>query len=345
VTQALPLIIDADPGVDDALAIAWLLTQTRCPLNLLGIGVVAGNTAVSHAAHNALTLLHAVSRPDIPIAIGAAAPLSYPLGQSNLLVHGPDGLWGAGESHSLAGCGTDTAVFYRDLITANPGATLLTLGPLTNIATAVQQYPEALQKLGRLIVLGGAKTRGSMTPVSEYNFWQDPQAAEIVLSAGLPLTLIIRDAFTAFSLSLEELAAALQQPTAVNNLLRGPVERYASLYTAVGEQTTATIPDLAAAILAVRPDLAITRPALVKVITHDGLARGQTIIGYDFTERISMLASDEELGAIAEEALSGAAFDLGARLQLFLAREATNADVVTAVHPAEMRRLFLETMP
>ncbi len=337
------LIIDTDPGVDDALALAWLLSQDLCPVEIVGIGVTAGNTTAVQAAHNALTLLHAAGRPDIPVAIGAAAPLHYPLGQSNLLIHGPDGLWGASKRQTLAGCAPDAAAFYRDLITAHPGATLLTLGPLTTVATAVQRYPEALQKLGRLIVLGGAKAKGSMTPVSEYNFWQDPQAAEIVLAAGLPLTLIIRDAFTAFSLSLAELAAALQRETAVHALLREPVQRYASLYTAVGGQPAAAIPDLAAAILAVRPDLAVSQPALVKVITHDGLARGQTIIGLDFTEQASMIASDEELGQMARRALQDPAFDFALQLQALLAREPANATVVTAVNPTAMRHLFLET--
>ncbi|MCA9875136.1 MAG: hypothetical protein KC441_15810, partial [Anaerolineales bacterium] len=120
---------------------------------------------------------------------------------------------------------------------------------------------------------------------------------------------------------------------------------YASLYTAVGGQPAAVIPDLAAAILAVRPDLAETKPGLVKVILHDGLARGQTIIGLDFTEQASMIASDEELGQMAHRALQDPAFDFALQLQALLAREPANANVVTAVHADEMRRLFLETMP
>ena len=338
------LIIDTDPGVDDALALAWLLSQTHYPLEILGIGVTAGNTTAVQAAHNTLTLLHTLHRADIPVAIGASSPRQYPLSQSSLLIHGPDGLWGASRPHALDGCATDAAAFYRDLASANPGATLLTLGPLTNVATAVQQYPAAMQTLGRLVVLGGAKTKGSMTPVSEYNFWQDPHAAEIVLAAGLPITLIIRDAFTAFTVSDADLERMMARETAVCHLLRQPLKRYTGLYTAVGGHAAATIPDLAAALLAVDPALATSRPALVKVITHDGLARGQTIIGYDLTERVTMIAPDEELGALARRALQDPTFDFAAHLQAILAREPANADVVTAVAADSMRRLFLETI-
>ncbi len=104
--NTIPLIIDTDPGVDDALALAWLLTQSVFCVDVLGIGVVAGNTSVDYAARNALTVLHTVNRPDIPVAIGAKQPREFSLSQSNILIHGPDGLWGASQDHALDGCST-----------------------------------------------------------------------------------------------------------------------------------------------------------------------------------------------------------------------------------------------
>ncbi len=238
----------------------------------------------------------------------------------------------------------DIAAFYRDLATANPGATLLTMGPLTNVALAIEQYPQALAKLGRLLILGGTKAKGSMTPVSEYNFWQDPQAAEIVLASGLPITLLIRDAFTAFALSQADLDLICGEETAVPPLLRAPLHQYTRLYTEVGGQTAATIPDLAAVLVAVDPTLATTRPALVKVITADGLTRGQTIIGQTFSEQVTMIADDDEMGRLAQEAFQDPAFNFQARLAEILGREPANVDLVTAVNGSHMRDLFLDSI-
>ncbi|MBE2223464.1 MAG: nucleoside hydrolase [Anaerolineae bacterium] len=343
-THFLPLIIDTDPGVDDALALAWLLTQAAFDVHVLGIGVVAGNTSVQNAARNALTVLHTVNRTDIPVAIGAKQPREFPLSQSNILIHGTDGLWGASQNHDLDGCTTDIATFYRDLALAHPGATLLTMGPLTNVALAIERYPQALAQLGRLLILGGTKAKGSMTPVSEYNFWQDPHAAQIVLASGLPITLLIRDAFTAFQLSQADLAVICGGETAVPPILRTPIHLYTRLYTEVGGQTAATIPDLAAVLVAVDPTFTTTQPALVKIITEDGLTRGQTIIGQTFSEQVTMIADDDEMGRLAQEAMQDPAFDFQARLAEILRREPANVELVTAVDGPRMRQLFLETI-
>ena len=343
-TQTLSLIIDADPGVDDALALAWLLTQSVFDVNVLGVGVVAGNTSAANAACNALTILHTVNRAAIPVAIGASYPRKFSLSQSNVLIHGPDGLWGASQSHALDHCATDVAVFYRDLATKHPGATLLTMGPLTNVADAIEQYPQAMAQLDHLLILGGAKAKGSMTPVSEYNFWQAPHAAKIVLASGLPITLLIRDAFTAFQLSQADLNVICGEETAVPPILRAPIQQYTRLYTEVGGQTAAAIPDLAAALVAADPTLATTQPALVKVITDEGLTRGQTIIGQTFAEQITMIAGDDEIGQLAQEALQDPTFDFQARLAEILGREPANVTLVTAVDGPRMRQLFFDTI-
>jgi inosine-uridine nucleoside N-ribohydrolase len=112
----------------------------------------------------------------------------------------------------------------------------------------------------------------------------------------------------------------------------------------VGGQTSATIPDLAAALVAVDPTFATTQPALVKVITDDGLTRGQTIIGQTFSEQVTMIADDDEMGRLAQEAFQDPAFNFQARLAEILGREPANVDVVTAVDGPRMRDLFLNTI-
>ncbi|MCA9961062.1 MAG: nucleoside hydrolase [Anaerolineales bacterium] len=339
------LIIDTDPGIDDAMALAWLLSQTAYPTAIVGIGIVAGNTQPEQGANNALTVLHTLDHAHIPLAIGEAQPLVYPLSRTNRMIHGPDGLWfaGAQPAHDTSQCPRDVPTFYRDLALANPGATLLALGPLTNLAQTVQHYPEAMRTLQRIVILGGAKATGSVTPVAEYNFWQDPQAAAIVLAADLPITLLPRDAFTAFALSEAEVQQVSGLETAVMQLLGPPFQRYASLYTGMGRAAAATIPDLVAAMFTLDPALGTTQPALVKVMTEPGLTRGQSIIGMSFSERLTMIADDEELGDLADHALSEPDFDMMSAVIGLANREKDNVQVVTQINAAAMRDLFFTT--
>lgn len=152
---AIKLVVDTDPGIDDAAAIVWLLSQERYPVEVLGISTVVGNTTVENAANNVLTLLDALDRRDIPVVIGASEPLTQTHSHVSSLIHGPDGLWyvGAQHPHDLNGLSRDVPAFYRDMATTHPGATLLALGPLTNLAQAIQQYPDEMSNFGQIIIL------------------------------------------------------------------------------------------------------------------------------------------------------------------------------------------------
>ena len=172
----------------------YLLSSSKA--NILGITTVAGNTDVANATNNVLLLLDTAKRTDIPVVMGAAAPLNnVPASHQGMFIHGPDGLWGLGyqNPHDLSGLPTDAAGFLCTHAQAN--VTLLALGPLTNIAQAVQSCPDQML-LYKIIWLGGAKSvdgEGN-TAVSVFNPWFDPKAADIVLKAGLQLTMVTTDA-------------------------------------------------------------------------------------------------------------------------------------------------------
>jgi len=192
---AVDLVIDTDTGVDDATALVWLLSQTDYPLNIHGIGTVVGNTSSYSAANNVLTILDATHRRGIPVAVGAAKPLSQPLSPGPLLglrtpalLHGSDGLWGIGLQHPHQRQDfdrRDAPALYRDLGFEHPGATLLALGPLTNIAMAFSRYPDAMRQYARIVIGASAKYGGNRTPSAEYSLWQDPEALSVVLSSRL----------------------------------------------------------------------------------------------------------------------------------------------------------------
>lgn len=335
----LDLVINTDAGVDDAAAIDWLLSQKQYPVDILGIGTTGGNATVKDATNNVLTVLDSLGEKNIPVAMGAAKPLSEPLSQTGSLLHGLDGLWGAGQQHDLSGLSHDVPSFYRDLAQAHPGATLLSLGPLTNLAQTWEQYPDALKSFKQIIVLGGAKYGGNITPNAEYNIWQDPDAANELLSAGLPITLVPVDAFNQFSLTFSDLQTLQTYGEAIK-LIAGPMQRYAINQTMLGGRTSASFPDVVAAMYAVDSSLGTSQSALVKVGTS-GLARGETVIGLTPSERLPMIASDSELSEVAVRAVSDPTFNLQAALGAILAREPDNARLVTNIEAQQMRGLFL----
>ena len=189
-----PVILDVDTGVDDALAIMLALRSPE--LQVAGILTVSGNVHISRSTANTLTVLDILDAPPIPVAAGAAAPLARP-GIAADDVHGRDGLGGvAGRFPASRHTATsDAAAFLLDAIGRQPEQlTLIATAPLTNIALAIEKNVRTMRKLRALIVMGGAvRVPGNVGPVSEFNFAVDPEAAAIVLQAGLPLTLVPLD--------------------------------------------------------------------------------------------------------------------------------------------------------
>ncbi len=359
------VVMDADIGVDDAAAIAYLLSSRQA--NVIGITTVAGNTTVENSANNALLLLEVAGRTDVPVVIGAGAPLVLPPSQQGMFVHGPDGLWFAGMSnpHDLSGLRTDAPEFLRDSAVAHPGATLLALGPLTNIAQAIQLYPGEMALYSRIVWSGGAHVvqGDGNTPVSTFNSWYDPDATQIVLNSGLPLVMVTADAGRTVTISeqqvkrLEKYGTPLGKflapiLTAYASAVNQSVEPAASQFMAAKEnrnhkyksQYTIPLYDPAAAVLAIRPDLGTAQSALVFVQTPDGFTRGQTVMGLTIPERMSMIADDAELSAIAVQAFTDPNFDMNAAIGDILSRQPDNASVVLDVKSASIVRLFMNTL-
>lgn len=192
--KSQPVILDVDTGVDDALAIMLALRSPE--LVVKGILTVSGNVHVSQTTANTLTVLDFLEAPPIPVAAGAAAPLARP-GITAGDVHGGDGLGGvAGRFPLSRRTVTEDAVgFLLAAISRQPGElTLIATAPLTNIALAIEKDAQTVRKLRALFVMGGAvRVAGNVGPVSEFNFAVDPEAAAIVLKAGLPVTLVPLD--------------------------------------------------------------------------------------------------------------------------------------------------------
>ncbi|GLL51756.1 nucleoside hydrolase [Tetragenococcus halophilus] len=182
------IIIDCDPGIDDSLALLMALQSEE--LNVIGITIVSGNAPASIGAQNALKVLELVDRLDIPVYIGAEEPLEVPF-VSAQDTHGEDGLGDSQIPFVTSSQAKANAVsFIKDTLKQNPETTVLALGPLTNIALALKEDPDCFAKVSRFIVMGGSYlSHGNCSPVAEFNFWCDPDAAKFVFSQNLPIPI------------------------------------------------------------------------------------------------------------------------------------------------------------
>jgi purine nucleosidase/pyrimidine-specific ribonucleoside hydrolase len=183
------IIIDTDPGLDDALAILHALNCGR--FEVLGLTTMAGNIGIDNTTRNAGRLLAAMGRSDIPVITGAAKPLARSVIDISD-IHGSDGLHGLALPEPQAAPLSDAVAWMADLLLAEPAGSvdIFALGPLTNVARLITEHPAAAARVGQIIAMGGAVDEpGNIGPRSEFNFATDPEAADIVLRAGLDLTL------------------------------------------------------------------------------------------------------------------------------------------------------------
>ena len=222
-------LIDTDPGIDDALAllVAWGSPE----LEVEAVTTVAGNVPVDVATRNLLRLLD-LGRPARPprIAAGAARPLAREL-RTARGYHGEDGLgdvagWPAVDASTVPSNAVE--VLVDTARRHGPRLTLVALGPLTNIALALDAGPAAMATIGRVVVMGGAvDVPGNVTPTAEFNAWVDPDAARAVFAAGLPIDLVPLDATRQVVLPRAELDARLAH-------LGGPIAARVAAFTELG---------------------------------------------------------------------------------------------------------------
>lgn len=188
--MARRILIDTDPGQDDALAILLALSAVD-DLEVAGITTVAGNVGVAQTCQNALRICHLAGRDDIPVHAGCARPVLRPLHTAEFIC-GSDGLAGmelaAPERSANAGHAVNFIV--GALGESDAPMTVCALGPLTNFALALLMEPTIKSRIDRLVIMGGARDLGNITAAAEFNFFVDPHAARIVLESGLPITLI-----------------------------------------------------------------------------------------------------------------------------------------------------------
>lgn len=185
----IPVIIDCDPGHDDAFALWYALGTDR--LDVRAVTAVGGNVALAHTERNARIVLSVAGVSDVPVAAGATGPLVRQLATAEW-IHGENGLGGpALPEPSFAADERPALALMVDVLTASaePVAIIAT-GPLTNVAVLLSAHPELRDRIREVVWMGGSTERGNVTPYAEFNAWVDPEAVAVVIEAGVKLTMV-----------------------------------------------------------------------------------------------------------------------------------------------------------
>jgi inosine-uridine nucleoside N-ribohydrolase len=267
------MLIDCDPGLDDAIA---LLTAARLG-ELVGITTVNGNVGIDHTTHNALAIAE-VAGLDVPIHRGAARPLvNEPMDAAH--VHGPTGLGSVSIPDVTRSVDSDDAVsFILDAARSVDGLHLVPIGPLTNIAAALEADPTLPSRLAGITIMGGAARGGNVTAAAEFNIWADPEAADIVFRLAGPITMVGLDVTHQVLLGAPERDAMRGSGGAsaqlAADLLDYAVERAGEIRGWAG----VPIHDACAVIAVSHPELFGGSHHPVAVELHGGLTRGMTVV-------------------------------------------------------------------
>lgn len=271
------IIIDTDPGVDDAMAIFLALQSPE--VEVVGLTTVFGNVYTDQATQNALRLLEWAGRPDIPVAAGAVSPLVVSLDSVADFVHGVDGL---GQTNlplpTGRPIGEPAAQFIVETVMARPGQiTLVPIGPLTNLALALALEPGLPEKVTGVVLMGGAATvNGNVNPAAEANIIHDPHAADVVFNAGWPVTMVGLDVTLQTVMTDGYLASLKTSGSAMARFVYDISRFYRNFHYDLFNLAGIHTHDPSAIAYVIDPTLFTVERGPVRVVT-EGLAAGQTL--------------------------------------------------------------------
>ena len=318
------LIIDTDPGIDDAAAILMALASPE--LEVVALTTIFGNSSVEVCTANARRVLAAAGRGDIPVYSGAGKPLLRPANEGWAShIHGGDGLGGIAGDDGLSvsvgdepvqppgtkASGKHAALAIIEAVMAAPGEiTVLALGRMTNLAIALSLEPGIADSMREVVVMGGAVTvPGNVSGVATANLHEDPEAAAIVYRSGAPIVQVGLDVCNRVTVSPEQLEAIAGAGSAATQLLSEATGHLREAYIRtgrIGPTDGVRYNDMPAIGYAIDPGLFTARPAYVEIETHSELTKGQTVADWNAAEpnaRICLEVDTDALTALFTERL------------------------------------------
>lgn len=303
----IPLILDTDPGVDDAVAIVLALRSPE--LDVRAVVAAFGNVGIGHTLDNARRLVALAGRTDVPVAAGASRPLVFADPPRAPAVHGADGLGGRAALLPAPGPldprqGVD--LMADVLREATEPVTIASIGPLTDTALLLATQPELAERIGRIVVMGGSLGAGNVTGAAEFNIHIDPEAAQRVLTqAQVPVTLVPLDLTMRCGFDAAWLAGlAAGDPACAE--LAAMIDPYFAFYRARYDRDTVPLHDALALLEAAVPGALRCTPLPVQVSCDLGPARGATVAdhGPDLSTPPVQVALDADVPATLDAVLS-----------------------------------------
>ena len=275
--MTIPIVLDCDPGHDDAIAL--LLALASPEVELVGVTTVAGNQTLEKTTANAIRVLELVGRGDVPVAAGAGRPLARERDVA-AHVHGESGMDGPALADPVAApvAGHAVELMAREIRARGGALTLVPTGPLTNVALLLELHPDARPE--RIVLMGGTVGEGNRTPAAEFNIWADPEAAHRVFTSGIDVTMIGLDV-THQALIREADAEQLRAAGRVGGFVADLVGFYAlfhrRLYPELGGSP---MHDPVAVAHVLDPGLVDARPAHIEIDCSWGQGRGRTNVDW-----------------------------------------------------------------
>lgn len=276
--KRIPVIIDCDPGHDDAMAILWALAAPE--LEVLAVTTVAGNQTIEKVTNNAIKVLTKAGRSDIPVAMGARQPLIRKLVVGGEVVHGSSGL----EGPVLPECGfapsklSALELLVKTLEESEEKITLVPIGPLTNIAALFITRPDLKEKIERLSIMGGGAYMGNWTPAAEYNIWADPEAAKVVFNSGLPIIMAGLDVTHKAYITREENEVLRAQGNEISVFAAELIDYFSKYHYEVEGFPGCTMHDPTAIAALIYPDMFTSITCNVDVEVSGELTTGMTVV-------------------------------------------------------------------
>jgi purine nucleosidase len=270
-----PVILDVDPGHDDAVAI--MMACGSPGLDLLAVTTVAGNATLPKTTRNALRVLSLIGRTDVPVAAGASGPLVRELRTAED-IHGESGMDGPEIPEATFEADERGAVeLLADTLgeAAEPVA-LIPLGPLTNIAALLRRHPDLKGKISRISLMGGSIGLGNTTPAAEFNIYVDPEAAREVFASGLPITMSGLDVTHQAGAGRAE-RDHLRGLGGIGELVAGSLDFFARTYERSFGFDAPPLHDPVAVGAILQPGVLRTRPMNVEIECDSDLTRGETV--------------------------------------------------------------------
>ena len=272
--KKLPVLLDGDPGHDDA--IAWMLAKASPLLDIRGITSVAGNQTIEKTTYNARRVA-ALLGIDAPIAMGRPGPLlSDPITAGN--IHGQTGLDGprlpepVGELSPLGA----VELMAKVLRESEEPVTIVSTGPQTNVAALLLAHPELKEKIARISLMGGGIATGNWTPAAEFNILVDPEAAKIVFTSGIPITMAGLDVTEKALIMPEDFERVRALGNPVSDIVAQWLEFFYRFHRSIG-YAGAPMHDPCAVMALIHPEIFTIRPMYVQIETAGEYCRGTTV--------------------------------------------------------------------